>query len=90
MPRITFTRHLERFFPGISDMEIPGETVAEILSTLDRDFPGLRDYIVDETGALRKHVNIFVDGELVHDRRSLSDSVSTDATIHILQALSGG
>ncbi len=71
-------------------MEIPGDTVADILTRLDRQFPGLRDYIVDETGALRKHVNIFVDGELVRDRRSLTDSVSTDTTIHILQALSGG
>jgi len=71
-------------------MEIEGSTVAEVIAALDRRFPGLGDYIVDERGALRKHVNIFVGKQMIHDRRGLSDAVADGDEIHILQALSGG
>jgi len=90
MARVSFTRHLERYFPGIGDTVVPGENVADLLRELDGVYPGLRDYVVDESGALRKHVNIFVDGVLIRDRVSLSDGVESDAAVHILQALSGG
>jgi len=90
MPRVSFTRHLERFFPGLTETDVAGRCVRDVLDDLESRYPGLRDYIVDETGALRKHVNIFVDGEVVRDRRGLSDTVRESGSIHILQALSGG
>ena len=52
--------------------------------------PGLRHYLVDDHGALRRHVNIFVDGRVVRDPDELTDPVDEDATVHILQAISGG
>lgn len=60
---------------------------------LERVFDGnsrLRGYIVDERGALRKHMSIFVDGELITDRRGLGDAVGDDSEIYVMQALSGG
>lgn len=90
MPRVSFTRHLERFFPGLTETNVAGRSVRDVLDDLESLYPGLRDYIVDETGALRKHVNIFVDGEVVRDRRGLSDAVEESGSVHILQALSGG
>lgn len=50
----------------------------------------LRGYIVDERGALRKHMSIFVDGELISDRRTLGDTVGENSEIYVMQALSGG
>lgn len=52
--------------------------------------PRLRGYVVDERGALRKHMTIFVDGELVKDRMQLSDPVGPHTEIYVMQALSGG
>lgn len=52
--------------------------------------PRLRGYVVDERGALRKHMSIFVDGDLIVDRRTLSDSVGPTSEIYVMQALSGG
>ncbi len=90
MPRVRFTSHLQRFFPNISEVEVEGKTVAELLEQLELKYPGLRAYIVDQKGALRQHVNIFVHKELIHDRESLSDPVGSEDPVYILQALSGG
>lgn len=91
MSRVRFTSHLQKFFPTLKqDIQIDGRTVAEIVAALDQRFPGLATYIVDERGALRKHVNIFVGGEMISDRLRLQDEVAGDQPIYIMQALSGG
>jgi len=90
MPRVQFTQHLSRFFPDLADEHVEGATVAELLSALEARHPGLRAYLVDERGALRPHVNIFVGERTVRDRRSLSDAVDEAASVYVLQALSGG
>lgn len=91
MPHVRFTRHLVRYFPTLGDnVEVEGQTVAEVIDALDRQFPGLASYIVDEQGSLRRHVNIFLDQELIHDRQHLQDQVRENDQIYIFQALSGG
>lgn len=93
MSRVKFTRHLVRFFPELTDsaeVEANGATVAEIIADLNAAYPGLADYIVDEHGQLRRHVNIFVGEELIQDRVRLSDAVQPSDRLYIYQALSGG
>ena len=93
MASIRYTKHLVRFFPDLanqSELQVPGKTVADVISSLDETYPGLAAYIVDEHGALRKHVNIFLDDELIHDRQSLQDPVTENDRLFIFQALSGG
>lgn len=90
MAYVTFTRHLERFFPELAEGEVPGATVRALVDELDRRHPGLASYLVDETGRLRRHVNVFVGDEPVRDRAALSDPVSAHQRVFIAQALSGG
>ena len=93
MVTVKFTRHLIRFFPqleGTASVEAEGNTVAQIIADLNRHYSGLADYIVDERGRLRKHVNIFLNEELILDREALSDPVKADDKLYIFQALSGG
>lgn len=91
IPQVALTRHLQRFFPTLKVVEeIPGGTVRELLDELERRFPGFAAYIVDETGRLRRHVNIFVREEPIFDRDALADEVAIGDRVHILQALSGG
>lgn len=93
MPTVRYTKHLARFFPDLanhSQLNIPGSTVAEVVANLDHVYPGLAAYIIDERGALRKHVNIFIDDELIHDRQSLQDAITKNDRLFIFQALSGG
>jgi sulfur carrier protein ThiS len=91
MARVTFTPHLRRFFPSLKQLEqVPGATVRELLDELDRRYPGFAAYVVDETGRLRRHVNVFVREEPICDRESLADGVAPDDKVFIVQALSGG
>jgi sulfur-carrier protein len=90
MPTVKFTYALQRFFPGIKDMETQGSTIHEILSKVEARYPKIQSYLLDEQGSLRRHVNIFIDGKLITDRTGLSDTFSAGSEIHIFQALSGG
>ena len=90
MPTVRFTAQLRRFFPGLDDTEVSGKTVADVIVELDRRYPGIRGYILDDQGALRQHVNIFVGESMVTDRGSLRDTVARDDCVSIFQALSGG
>ena len=91
MPSVKFTSHLRRFFPELKDgIRVEGQTVAEVVAALDSRFPGFGDYIVDERGALRRHVNIFIGDTMIDDRQRLLDPVNEDKPVFIFQALSGG
>ena len=90
MARVKCTNHLQRFFPDLTEVELEGTTVATVIDELNRRFPGIADYIVDEQGALRKHVNIFIGEEPVRDRLRLQDDIGPNTQVLILQALSGG
>jgi molybdopterin converting factor small subunit len=92
MVSVHLTRHLYSFFPSLAEKQlaVEAETVGEVVRALEGLAPGIGFYICDERGCLRRHVNIFVDKELIRDRRGLSDSVASGGQVHILQALSGG
>lgn len=90
MPQVKFTSALQRFFPNLTDLDIQGRTIAEIVQGIEQQFPGLKDYILEEDGSLRKHVNIFLKEELIKDRNELTDAVQESDEVLIFQALSGG
>ena len=90
MPNVRFTYALKRFFPNLEEVAAGGKSLRDIFLELDKLYPGISSYILDEQGSLRKHVNIFLDGEMISDRKTLSDSISSCGEIYIMQALSGG
>ncbi len=89
MPKVSFTPNLERHIHA-PRVESPGTTVREVLDGVFADNPRLRSYVLDDQGRLRQHVAVFVNGELVEDRRELSDSVGQADELFVMQALSGG
>ncbi len=90
MVRVKFTSHLYKFFPGLTELQLEANTIAEVVAALDDLFPGLAAYIVDDVGALRKHVNIFIGDSLIYDRQTLGDKVKSGDLVFVMQALSGG
>lgn len=90
MAFVKFTPNLKRFFPDLCEMEVDSRNIAELITAIDVRWEGLADYIVDENGALRKHVNIFIGDELIFDKEKLSDTLQTNSRVYIMQALSGG
>ena len=90
MATIKFTYALKRFYPELQPVELEGKSVALVVDKLDEIYKGMKHYLLDDQGALRKHVNIFVDGSPVADRLLLSDEIDDDTEVYIMQALSGG
>lgn len=89
MATVVFTANLKRHV-DCPDTTAAGSTVREVLESIFAERPALRGYVVDERGHLRKHMSVFVDGQALADRASLSDPVSPTSEIHVMQALSGG
>ena len=77
---------LEKLAGGGSEHQLDGDTVAELLQGLEAQFSALEGWILDERGVLRRHINVFVNGEPAQ-----SDSaVEATDRIEILPAISGG
>ena len=74
----------------MAELDISATTVRETLTHLEEAYPGILSYLTQEDGQLRKHVNIFVSGELIHDRVTMSDAINNNDELIIFQALSGG
>ena len=89
MPIVTFTANIQRHV-ACPDVEVNGTTVREVMEAVFATNPRARGYILDDQGALRKHMLLFLDGEVIHDRIGLSDPVGPDSTVSVFQALSGG
>jgi sulfur-carrier protein len=86
MPTVTFTPVLRRFL-RVEDMRVEAATVGAALAAAFAEHPALRGYVLDDQGAVRRHVAIYVKGELV---RELGDAVGESDEIHVFQALTGG
>jgi molybdopterin synthase sulfur carrier subunit len=89
MPTVLFTSALQRFL-AVPSAQVTGATIAEALTAVFASEPRLRGYVLDDQGALRRHVAIYVNGQPVSDRARLTDAVAQDDKIYVFQALSGG
>jgi len=69
-----------------AEHEVEGATVAEALRELERAQPALEGWILDERGQVRRHINVFVNGEL----RDAQTAVDDGDRIDVLPAISGG
>lgn len=92
MVKVELTRHLYQFFPDLEHRELSVEasSVAEVVQEMEKLAPGFAFYVCDERGRLRRHVNVFIQDEMVRDRGKLTDRVPPDSRVLIMQALSGG
>ncbi len=89
MAKVVFTPNVQRHV-GCPAAEAAGATVREVLERVFADNPQARGYVLDDQSALRRHMTIFVDGQMIRDRTRLADAVTDTSTIYVFQALSGG
>lgn len=85
--RVVLPGPLLRLFPGSErELVVSASGVADLLVALDARWPGMRDRLCDSRPAIRKHINIFVDGE----KAGLDTTLPPGAEVFILTAMSGG
>jgi len=71
-------------------LDVPGARLDEVLCGVFARFPNLRGYVLDEHGAVRHHVAVFVDGTAITDKRKPTQALGERSEIYVMQALSGG
>ena len=71
-------------------MQVEGATVRAALDAVFARRPPLRGYVLDDQGAVRRHVVIYINGEVLRDRAHLTDAVEAQDEIYVFQALTGG
>jgi molybdopterin synthase sulfur carrier subunit len=89
MIRVNFTQNIQRHV-SCPPTHVAGETVREVLDAVFAMNARARGYVLDDQGALRTHMQIFINGDQIHDREQLSDPVPSDCEVYVFQALSGG
>ena len=89
MAQVHFTSWLRQVVPD-GPLQAAGATVGDALDALFTERPHVRGYILDERGNLRKHVCIFADGMRLPHQNALARDLKPNATVYIMQALSGG
>jgi len=77
---------LRKLADGRTEVTVDGDTVAELLAALERTQPSLGGWILDERGRIRRHINVFVNGDYGRE----DTPVGPEDRIDILPAISGG
>ena len=86
MARVRLRGPLKRLAGDLAEHSVDAATVAELLRELERAHPAMAGWILDERGRLRRHLNVFVDGELAREE----DAIGADARVEVIPAISGG
>ena len=71
-------------------VEVEGKTIQDLLAALDKKHPGLKERICDESGQVRRFVNIFVNGEDIRFKDGAKTAVTEGAEVSIIPAIAGG
>lgn len=89
MPRVEYapalTRHVD-----CPPQDVDAATLREALAKSFEAAPGMRRYVLDEQGAVRKHVAVFVNARMVADRVNLDVPLAAADKVMVIQALTGG
>lgn len=89
MAHLAFTPNLARQ-TLCPDADIPATDIAQLFAQYFSRHPAVRGYVLDDQGAVRKHIMVLVDGLNLRDRLTLSDALRPESEVFVFQALSGG
>ena len=88
--KVVIPTPLRKFTSGAETVDVEAATVKEMLDSLESRFPGFRASVCDESGSLRRFINIYVDGEDVRFLENLATPVADGTEVAIVPAISGG
>ena len=81
---------LRKFTNGIDEVSVDGSTVRSLVENLDQKYPGIKERICDETGKIRRFVNVYVNGDDIRFLQNLETALKEGDTISIVPAIAGG
>jgi MoaD family protein len=88
--KVKIPTQLRSLTDGASELEAAGATVSELIEHLEGRHPGLKERLVDESGHLRRFVNVYLNDEDVRFLDGISTEVPEGASVSIIPAVAGG
>ncbi|TDW15436.1 ubiquitin-like small modifier protein 1 [Kribbella kalugense] len=81
---------LRPYTQGVSEVSAEGSTLTEVLDSLDTSYPGIKGRVLDESGELRRFVNVYVDDDDVRFAEGLQTAIKDGGQVSIIPAVAGG
>lgn len=81
---------LRSYIAGLSEVVAQGTTLREVLTSLDQQYPGIGGRVLDDSGQLRRFVNVYIDDDDVRFLAGLDSKVDEGASVSIIPAVAGG
>lgn len=90
MPLLRVPTLFKYYLDGKTEVSLPGQTVAETLQALAREFPKIQTHLFDSNGQVRRHINLFVNADNIRDLNGLETIVSEQDIVKVLPSVTGG
>ena len=81
---------LRRYTAGQSKVQVSGSTVSEMIENLERQYPGVKSRLCDESGQIKRYVNVFVNEEEIRALQGANTRLADKDEISIVPAMAGG
>lgn len=90
MPLLRVPTLFKYYLNDQTEVRLPGETVAETLQALAKEFPKIQTHLFDSSGKVRRHINLFVNADNIRDLNGLETSVREEDVVKVLPSVTGG
>ena len=90
MATIFIPSSLRRYTAGQSKAQVSGGTINEVIEDLERQYPGVKSRLCDDSGQIKRYVNVFVNDEEIRALQGSDTSVSDKDEVSIVPAMAGG
>lgn len=81
---------LRKFTSGLGEVQISANTISEVLDSLEKNYPGIKDRLCDEAGNIRRFINVFINEEDIRFKQNLQTALKDGDDISIVPAIAGG
>ena len=88
--RVRVPTPLRKYTQGADEVDAAGDTVRTLVDDLEKNYPGIKERICDESGKIRRFVNVYVNGDDIRFLQNLETSVNNGDSISIVPAIAGG
>jgi molybdopterin synthase sulfur carrier subunit len=88
--RVRVPTPLRKYTQGIDEVNAQGSNVKSLVEDLEKNYPGIKERICDETGKVRRFVNVYVNGDDIRFLQNLDTSIKEGDNIAIVPAIAGG
>jgi molybdopterin synthase sulfur carrier subunit len=88
--RVRVPTPLRKFTQGADEVTAQGSTIKTMVEDLEKNFPGIKERICDETGKIRRFVNVYVNGDDIRFLQNLETALKEGDNISIVPAIAGG